>query len=44
MKKTIENHCCPKVNVSFERINLFKAVQKDEESFDDFLRRIKTFL
>lgn len=42
IKQQFETHFNPEVNVSYERLNFFKATQSENESFDDFLTRMKT--
>lgn len=41
MKKNFKVYFEPKSNVSYERFLFFKIVQKDEETSDEFLTRIK---
>ncbi|KAF5282886.1 hypothetical protein FQR65_LT14189 [Abscondita terminalis] len=41
IKDKYNNYFIPKINVSFERYNFFKVVQKENESFDEFLTVIR---
>lgn len=41
IKAKYNKYFLPKINVSFERYNFFKAVQKENETFDEFLTVIR---
>ncbi|KAG5895154.1 hypothetical protein JTB14_007323 [Gonioctena quinquepunctata] len=42
IKNKFEEYFIPKINVSFERYNFFKIVQKEDEPSEEFSRIIKT--
>lgn len=42
IKNKFQEYFIPKINVSFERYNFFKIVQKEDEPFEEFLKTIKT--
>lgn len=42
IKQKFQEYFIPKSNISFERYQFFKIVQQEDETFDEFLTKIKT--